>query len=225
MREGWAPDRGPQLACDVGPRPEGVRQWPHSVAPSWLNNRSTVHFCIGATRRRHRMGAHHEDHHGAQSYCRAIAVLEGCFAGTVVKRCEASARPRRTLPKRRATMTWPIATGSPSAGVSIRPIPRSASRASLRHETHELRTGICVQNSSTRATISATRSARRHTIRRLNGVISSIRSRFGKSINPNRFFPLVPGSQWVYRSPSETVTVDVLGKVELIEGVPCTVVH
>jgi hypothetical protein len=47
----------------------------------------------------------------------------------------------------------------------------------------------------------------------------------GKSINPNRFFPLVPGSQWVYRSPSETVTVDVLGKVELIEGVPCTVVH
>lgn len=47
----------------------------------------------------------------------------------------------------------------------------------------------------------------------------------GKSVTPNRFFPLVPGSQWVYRSPSETVTIDVLGKVERIEGVPCTVVH
>lgn len=47
----------------------------------------------------------------------------------------------------------------------------------------------------------------------------------GKSVTPNRFFPLVPGSQWVYRSPSETVTIDVLGKVERIEGVACTVVH
>jgi hypothetical protein len=47
----------------------------------------------------------------------------------------------------------------------------------------------------------------------------------GQGINPNRFFPLIPGSQWVYRSPSETVTVDVLGKVERIDGVPCTVVH
>ena len=47
----------------------------------------------------------------------------------------------------------------------------------------------------------------------------------GRSVRPNRFFPLVPGSQWVYRSPSETVTIDVLGKVERIEGVPCTVVH
>ena len=47
----------------------------------------------------------------------------------------------------------------------------------------------------------------------------------GKSINPNRFFPLVPGSQWVYRSPSEDVTVDVIGKIEEIAGVPCTVVH
>lgn len=47
----------------------------------------------------------------------------------------------------------------------------------------------------------------------------------GKSVNPNPFFPLVAGSQWVYRSPSETVTIDVLGKVERIEGVPCIVVH
>src|SRR5262245_62360033 len=47
----------------------------------------------------------------------------------------------------------------------------------------------------------------------------------GKSINPNRFFPLIPGSQWVYRSPSEENTLDVLGKVEQIKGVPCTLVH
>src|SRR5262245_42101971 len=47
----------------------------------------------------------------------------------------------------------------------------------------------------------------------------------GKTVNPNPFFPLIPGSHWVYRSPSENVTIDVLGKVERIEGVPCTVVH
>jgi hypothetical protein len=47
----------------------------------------------------------------------------------------------------------------------------------------------------------------------------------GKSVSPHRFFPLIPGSQWVYRSPSEHVTIDVLGKVERIAGVPCTVVH
>jgi hypothetical protein len=47
----------------------------------------------------------------------------------------------------------------------------------------------------------------------------------GKSVSPNRFFPLIPGSQWVYQSPSEHVTVDVLGKVDRIDGVPCTVVH
>ena len=47
----------------------------------------------------------------------------------------------------------------------------------------------------------------------------------GKSVNPNRFFPLVPGSQWVYRSPSQTVTVDVLGKTEKIDGVPCILVR
>jgi len=47
----------------------------------------------------------------------------------------------------------------------------------------------------------------------------------GKSVNPNPYFPLVPGSQWVYRSPSETVTIDVLGRVDRIAGVPCTVVH
>jgi hypothetical protein len=47
----------------------------------------------------------------------------------------------------------------------------------------------------------------------------------GKSVTPNPFFPLVPGSQWIYASPLETVTVDVLGRSERIAGVPCTVVH
>jgi hypothetical protein len=47
----------------------------------------------------------------------------------------------------------------------------------------------------------------------------------GKSVNPNRFFPLVPGSQWIYTSPSEHVTIDVLGQVRRIKGVPCTLVH
>jgi hypothetical protein len=47
----------------------------------------------------------------------------------------------------------------------------------------------------------------------------------GKSVRPNPFFPLVPGSQWIYANPLETVTVDVLGKSERIAGVPCTVVH
>jgi hypothetical protein len=47
----------------------------------------------------------------------------------------------------------------------------------------------------------------------------------GRSIAPNRFFPLVPGSTWTYRSKTETVTVEVLGKVEHILGVPCTVVR
>ena len=47
----------------------------------------------------------------------------------------------------------------------------------------------------------------------------------GKTVAPNRFFPLIPGSQWVYGSPSQTVTVDVLGKSEPFGGVACTVVH
>jgi hypothetical protein len=47
----------------------------------------------------------------------------------------------------------------------------------------------------------------------------------GRSVRPNRFFPLVPGSQWFYRSPSEEVTINVLGTVRRIDGVPCTVVH
>ena len=79
-------------------------------------------------------------------------------------------------------------------------------------------------NSSTRATISATHSARRHTIRDLSRAFVDPLE-IGKSVRPNPFFPLVPGSQWIYASPLETVTVDVLGKSERIAGVPCTVVH
>ena len=47
----------------------------------------------------------------------------------------------------------------------------------------------------------------------------------GKNVAPNRFFPLIPGSQWVYRSPSELNTVEVIGRVVRIQGVPCSVVH
>ena len=47
----------------------------------------------------------------------------------------------------------------------------------------------------------------------------------GRSIAPNRFFPLVPGSKWTYKSKTETVTVEVAGRVEEILGVPCTVVR
>jgi len=47
----------------------------------------------------------------------------------------------------------------------------------------------------------------------------------GRSIAPNRFFPLVPGSKWTYRRNTETVIVEVVGEVDKILGVPCTVVR
>jgi hypothetical protein len=47
----------------------------------------------------------------------------------------------------------------------------------------------------------------------------------GSSVTPNPYFPLVPGRRWVYRSEDETVTVEVLGQVIRIDGVPCTVVR
>jgi hypothetical protein len=47
----------------------------------------------------------------------------------------------------------------------------------------------------------------------------------GRSIQPNPFFPLVPGSSWVYRSATEAVTVEVVGRVRRVAGVPCTVVR
>jgi hypothetical protein len=47
----------------------------------------------------------------------------------------------------------------------------------------------------------------------------------GRSVRPNPYFPLDPGRKWVYRSEDETVTVEVLGQVIRIAGVPCTVVR
>lgn len=47
----------------------------------------------------------------------------------------------------------------------------------------------------------------------------------GGSVAPNPLFPLVPGSRWVYQGGGETVTVEVVGEVKEILGVPCTVVR
>jgi hypothetical protein len=42
--------------------------------------------------------------------------------------------------------------------------------------------------------------------------------------NPNPYFPLVPGSVWVYRSGPETTTVTVTDRTKTILGVTCLVV-
>jgi hypothetical protein len=42
--------------------------------------------------------------------------------------------------------------------------------------------------------------------------------------DPNPFFPLVPGTIWVYRSGSETITVTVTDRTTVILGVTCVVV-
>ncbi len=43
--------------------------------------------------------------------------------------------------------------------------------------------------------------------------------------NLNPYLPLAPGNAWVYESEDETVTVEVLNKTKLIEGVTCIVVN
>ncbi|MEJ8566558.1 hypothetical protein V3330_02865 [Wenzhouxiangellaceae bacterium CH-27] len=47
----------------------------------------------------------------------------------------------------------------------------------------------------------------------------------GVSVSPNPFFPLVPGSRWVYEAEDEIITVEVLDEVRLVDGVPCAVVR
>lgn len=47
----------------------------------------------------------------------------------------------------------------------------------------------------------------------------------GKSVTPNPYFPLVPGTRWVYEGGDETITVTVTEKTKLIEGVTCRVVR
>jgi len=43
--------------------------------------------------------------------------------------------------------------------------------------------------------------------------------------NPSAYFPLAVGNRWVYESGDETVTVRVLDKIKLIDGVECLVVN
>jgi hypothetical protein len=47
----------------------------------------------------------------------------------------------------------------------------------------------------------------------------------GGLVDPNPFFPLVPGTRWVLQGGEETITVTVLAETKLIEGVTCRVVN
>jgi hypothetical protein len=47
----------------------------------------------------------------------------------------------------------------------------------------------------------------------------------GNVVDPNPYFPLVPGTQWVYEGGDEVITVKVTEKTKLIEGVTCIVVN
>ena len=47
----------------------------------------------------------------------------------------------------------------------------------------------------------------------------------GTTVDPNPYFPLVPGNRWVYESEDETDTVTVTDKVKLIQGILCVTVH
>lgn len=46
----------------------------------------------------------------------------------------------------------------------------------------------------------------------------------GQSVAPNPYFPLVPGTRWVYRNEDERITVTVTDRTKLIQGVRCRVV-
>lgn len=47
----------------------------------------------------------------------------------------------------------------------------------------------------------------------------------GKSVVPNRYFPLVRGNEWVYEGGDETILVTVTKETKEILGVKCAVVH
>jgi hypothetical protein len=47
----------------------------------------------------------------------------------------------------------------------------------------------------------------------------------GRSIAPNRYFPLVPGRTWIYKGGTETITVTVARETTTILGVTAAVVH
>jgi hypothetical protein len=47
----------------------------------------------------------------------------------------------------------------------------------------------------------------------------------GDTVEPNPYFPLVPGNHWVYEGGGETITIDVLDETKLIDGITCLTVH
>ena len=47
----------------------------------------------------------------------------------------------------------------------------------------------------------------------------------GGAVAPNPYFPLIPGTVWVYEGGGETITVTVTESIKLIEGVRCLVVN
>jgi hypothetical protein len=47
----------------------------------------------------------------------------------------------------------------------------------------------------------------------------------GDTVEPNPYFPLIPGTRWVYEGGDETITVTVTEDTKLIEGVTCLVVN
>ena len=50
-------------------------------------------------------------------------------------------------------------------------------------------------------------------------------SDIGTTVEPNLYWPLVPGYRWVYEGGGETITVIVTDKTKLIDGVTCRVVN
>ena len=47
----------------------------------------------------------------------------------------------------------------------------------------------------------------------------------GDTVEPNPYFPLIPGSRWVYEGEDELIVVEVLDETKLIDGVLCAVVR
>lgn len=47
----------------------------------------------------------------------------------------------------------------------------------------------------------------------------------GASVEPNPFFPLVPGNRWTYEGADEIVVVEVRNETKLIDGVSCVTVN
>jgi hypothetical protein len=48
---------------------------------------------------------------------------------------------------------------------------------------------------------------------------------FTRLTRPNAYYPLNIGNRWEYAAPDETITVEILNKTKLIEGVTCIVVN